>query len=336
MGTFWIERAKEIQQGKHLTREEAAAFLKEPRELLLEQLEAAYVLRSHYYQNQVKLNMIINTKSGLCSENCGYCAQSMDSKAVISKYRMMPSEEIVQGAREAEKRGAGTYCIVASGRGPSEKELRIVEEAVGEIKATSQLKVCACLGILKEGQGERLKAAGVDRYNHNVNSSERFHDNIVTTHTYEDRTGTVNEAIQAGMSPCSGLIAGMGESHEDIIDVLYALKEIDADSVPVNFLHAIEGTAFEHQPGLRPEECLRILALARMILPSKEIRAAGGREENLKSMQPLALYAVNSIFLGDYLTTPGQAWRKDLQMVEDAGFEIEDNAFTRSAEMYSQ
>jgi len=271
----------------------------------------------------VKLNMLVNAKSGICPEDCGYCSQSIVSTAPIPKYQFLSEETLVAGAHEAWARRAGTYCIVASGRRPSRRELGEVTAAVRRIKDELPMKVCACLGLLSDDDALALREAGVDRYNHNLNTSSDHHAKITTTHTYEDRVATVEAVKRAGISPCSGFVAGMGESDEQIVDVAYALREIDADSIPVNFLNAIPGTPLEGTHELDPRRCLRILALLRLLCPSKEIRVAGGREVNLRSLQPLALYPANAIFIGDYLTTAGQDAEDDYRMLEDLGFEIE-------------
>ncbi|WP_345242430.1 biotin synthase BioB [Pontibacillus salipaludis] len=320
---MWRELAGKVLEGREVSDKEALAVLDCPDEELLDLLHSAYQVRKHYYGNKVKLNMIINTKSGFCPENCGYCAQSIDSKAPIQKYRMMDQESIMKGAEQAHRLNSGTYCIVASGRGPTTRELNIVTSAVREIKQKYELKVCACLGILKPEQAKELKEAGVDRYNHNVNTSENHHEAITTSHTYEDRVGTVNHAKSAGISPCSGVIVGMKETKEDVVDMARALKALDADSIPVNFLHAIDGTALEGTDDLTPTYCLKVLCLFRFINPTKEIRVSGGREVNLRSLQPLSLYPANSIFVGDYLTTDGQDSTEDHQMIKDLGFEID-------------
>ncbi|WP_232217798.1 MULTISPECIES: biotin synthase BioB [Virgibacillus] len=309
--------------GNKITEQEAMNILNCPDIEILALLNAAYTIRHHYYGNKVKLNMIINTKSGFCSENCGYCSQSRDSSAPIQKYRMMDKDSIIEGAERAHKLNSGTYCIVASGRGPTTRELNEVTSAVLEIKNKYNLTVCACLGILKPGQAKQLKDAGVDRYNHNINTSENHHEQITTSHTYQDRVNTVNEAKRVGISPCSGVIVGMKESKLDVIQMANALRELDADSIPVNFLHAIDGTALEGTDELTPLYCLKVLALFRFINPSKEIRISGGREVNLRSLQPFGLFAANSIFIGDYLTTDGQEGTKDHQMLIDLGFEVD-------------
>lgn len=319
----WKELALDVLQGKEISREEALGILHAPDEELLELLHGSYLIRHHYFGNKVKLNKIINAKSGMCPENCGYCSQSSISNAPIEKYRMVDKDTIVAGAKQAYENKVGTYCIVASGRGPSDKEIDIVVEAVKEIKETYPLTLCACLGILKPEQAERLKEAGVDRYNHNINTSANHYEQITTSHTYADRVKTVMTAKEAGISPCSGVIIGMKETKEDVVDMAFSLKALDADSIPVNFLNPIDGTPLEGTAELEPRYCLKVLALMRYVNPSKEIRISGGREVNLRSLQPLGLYPANSLFLGDYLTTEGQEASADHQMLKDLGFDID-------------
>ncbi|WP_160726064.1 biotin synthase BioB [Bacillus sp. USDA818B3_A] len=319
----WNELAQAVIEGNELSRGDALSILNTNDIELLEILHAAYLIRHHHYGNKVKLNMIVNTKSGMCPENCGYCSQSSISTAPINKYRMLDKEQILIGAKTAFQLNVGTYCIVASGRGPSNSEVAQVVSAVKEIKSKYNLKVCACLGILKPEQAVRLKEAGVDRYNHNLNTSENHHDNITTSHSFQDRVNTVELIKQHGISPCSGVIVGMKETKEDVVDMAYSLKAINADSIPINFLHAIKGTPLEGTNELNPRYCLKVLALMRFVNPTKEIRISGGREVNLRSLQPLGLYAANSIFVGDYLTTAGQESNADHQMLEDLGFEID-------------
>lgn len=319
----WSQLAQEVIDGKIITDEEALSILNcDDNELLL-LMEGAFQIRKHYYGKKVKLNMIINAKSGYCPENCSYCSQSSISTAEIEKYPFITKEELLEGAKKAYESKVGTYCIVASGRGPTRKDVNVVSEAVEEIKEKYGLKVCACLGLLKDEQAAQLKEAGVDRYNHNLNTSKNHHSNITTSHTYEDRVNTVEVAKKYGLSPCSGAIIGMKETKEDVIEIARALHALDADSIPVNFLNAIEGTKLEAIHELNPRYCLKVLALFRFINPTKEIRISGGREVNLGTLQPLGLYAANSIFLGDYLTTDGQETNIDYKMIEDLGFEIE-------------
>lgn len=323
IGIEWTDYASKAIEKAELTQEEAVQVLQASDDELLPLMNAAFLVRKHFFGKKVKLNMILNAKSGLCPEDCGYCSQSIVSTAPVAKYTMLDKETLMAGAREALNRRAGTYCIVASGRGPTEKELSQVEEAVKEIRATMPLKICACLGILSDDQATRLKEAGVHRYNHNLNTSRKHYEDITTTHTYDQRVDTVDTAKRAGLSPCSGVIIGMGESDEEIVEMAFALRALDADSIPVNFLNAIPGTPLENMGRTPAQKALRVLALFRFVCPDKEIRVAGGREISLRSLQPLSLYAANSLFVGDYLTTPGQEITTDHQMIEDLGFEIE-------------
>ncbi len=319
----WEHFADLALEGKTLTKEQALTILSSPDEQLLPLMHAAFRVRKHYYGKKVKLNMIINAKSGLCPEDCGYCAQSAFADTSVSKYPLLDQETLVEGAKEAMHRKAGTYCIVMSGRGATNRELDKVISAVEHIKSEMPLKICACLGILSEDQTERLKQAGVDRYNHNVNTSKGYHEKVTSTHTYDHRVKTVENVKRSGISPCSGCIIGMGETHEDVYDIANELRQLDADSIPVNFLYSVPGTKLEKMDELNPRYCLKVLALFRFMNPTKEIRVSGGREVNLRSLQVMGLYAANSIFVGDYLTTDGADATADHQMIEDLGFEIE-------------
>lgn len=319
----WNDLADRSQAGELLTHEEAHAVLRAPDEVLLDQLAAAYQVRRHYWGNRVRLHFLLNAQSGICPEDCHYCSQSKISTAEIEKYPLIAKEKILSAAGRAASLKAGTFCIVLSGRSPKEQIFTEVLDAVREVKANYNLKVCACLGLLSEEQTRRLAEAGVDRVNHNLNTSERHHPQICTTHTFADRLTTVEHVKSAGITTCSGAIVGMGESDDDVINLALSLRELDVTSVPVNFLIPIPGTPFERLRELNPRRCLRVLCLFRLLLPAQEIRIAGGREVHLRSLQPLGLYPANSIFIGDYLTTPGQTVRSDLEMIRDAGFVLE-------------
>jgi len=319
----WNELAERSLAGELLTREEAIAVLRAPDEVLLEQLAAAYRVRRHYWGNRVRLHFLLNAQSGLCPEDCHYCSQSKISTAEIEKYPLLAKEKILNAAERAASLKAGTFCIVLSGRSPQEPTFAKVLAAVREVKANYNLKICACLGLLSEEQTRRLAEAGVDRVNHNLNTSEDLHSQICTTHTFSDRLTTVQNVKAAGITTCSGGIIGMGESDDDIINLALSLRQLEVTSVPVNFLIPIPGTPFEGLRELDPRRCLRVLCLFRFLLPSQEIRIAGGREVHLRSLQPLGLYPANSIFIGDYLTTPGQAAHTDWEMIRDAGFVLE-------------
>ncbi|MEU4028338.1 biotin synthase BioB [Streptomyces anulatus] len=306
------------------TREEALAVLATSDDELLDVVAAAGKVRRQWFGRRVKLNYLVNLKSGLCPEDCSYCSQRLGSKAGILKYTWLKPDEASRAAAAGVAGGAKRVCLVASGRGPTDRDVDRVSKTIEAIKEENEgIEVCACLGLLSDGQADRLRSAGADAYNHNLNTSEETYGAITTTHTYADRVETVQQAQAAGLSACSGLIAGMGESDKDLVDVVFALRDLDPDSVPVNFLIPFEGTPLAKEWNLTPQRCLRILAMVRFVCPDVEVRLAGGREVHLRSMQPLALHLVNSIFLGDYLTSEGQAGQTDLDMIADAGFEVE-------------
>lgn len=216
--------------------------------------------------------------------------------------------------------------MVNSGRGPARREIEEMAEVVREIKENVPINICCSLGLMDQEKARILKQAGVERINHNLNTSRRFYHEICTTHSYEDRVKTVVSVRAAGLSSCCGGIIGMGETDDDVMDMAAALRELDVDSIPVNFLHPIDGTplaATDHRNHLTPQRCLKTLCLFRFVNPTKEIRVAGGRELNLRSLQPMSLYPANSIFVNGYLTTPGQRASDAHRMIEDLGFEIE-------------
>ncbi|RII13928.1 Biotin synthase [Streptomyces sp. YIM 130001] len=306
------------------TRDEALAVLATTDEELLDVVAAAGRVRRQWFGRRVKLNYLVNLKSGLCPEDCSYCSQRLGSQADILKYTWLKPDEASEAAAAGVAGGAKRVCLVASGRGPTDRDVDRVSRTIEAIKSQHEdVEVCACLGLLSDGQADRLRTAGADAYNHNLNTSEGTYGEITTTHTYQDRVDTVQQAQTAGLSACSGLIAGMGESDFDLVDVVFALRELDPDSVPVNFLIPFEGTPLGKEWNLTPQRALRILAMVRFVCPDVEVRLAGGREVHLRTLQPLALHLANSIFLGDYLTSEGQAGSADLAMIADAGFEVE-------------
>lgn len=318
----WASMADAVLQGTPLSREAAGQVLGADDDQLLAVLDAAWNVRRHYFGNSVQLYYLKNAKSGLCPEDCSYCSQSKDSTAPIEKYAILNAEKLLDGARRAFERNARTYCIVASGRGPSDREVDHVCRIVQDIKAEFGLHICACLGLLRPDQAMRLKQAGVDRVNHNLNTSERFHDQIVSTHSFQDRLNTLQTCQDVGLELCAGMIVGMGEKHDDVVDVAMQLATMNVQSIPINFLHPIDGTPLQGQEQLDPRYCLRVLAMFRLTNPATEIRIAGGRERNLRSMQAMGLYAANSMFVSDYLTTSGQRAEEDFNMIQDLGFEI--------------
>ncbi len=321
----WHGLAQRILAGHQLTHQEGLAILESSDAEILDLLAAAFRLRRRYFGVDVQLYFLMNAKSGLCPEDCSYCSQSKNSDAEIPKYNLLNRQKLLDGARLAFERQAKTYCIVISARGPSESEMRAVETIVPEIKQQYDLKICACLGLLTAEQSRRLTDCGVDRVNHNLNTGRAHYGNICTTHTYDDRVDTLNAVREAGLEICSGGIVGMGEKPQDTVQMALELRDLGVQSIPVNFLIEIEGATLETRNALSPRDCLRTLAMFRFANPDREIRIAGGRELHLRSLQPLGLYAANSIFVGDYLTTEGQAPDEDYQMLEDLGFTVTRN-----------
>ncbi len=315
--------AEKALRDEVLTRDESLAVLQAPNVSLLDLLSAAYRVRHRYFGNRVRLQMLLNAKSGACQEDCRYCSQSSISTADIERYGLVSRESMVEGARRAAAAKAQRYCVVISGRSPLDRDIEQIGEAVRAIKREIPIQVCCSLGLLNESQAKSLKAAGVDRINHNLNTSEAYHGEICTTHTFRDRLETIRHARTAGLEICSGGILGMGEADEDVVDLALALREVKPHSIPLNTLHPVAGTPLQDRRELSPQRCLKVLCLFRFLHPRTEIRAAGGREFNLRSLQPLALYPADSLFVDGYLTTPGQpapdAWR----MITDLGFEVE-------------
>nr|WP_068400614.1 biotin synthase BioB [Kribbia dieselivorans] len=321
--TNYAALADAVLAGTPVTTDDALAVLRSGDDALLDVVQAAGRLRRAHFGNTVKVNYLVNLKSGLCPEDCGYCSQRLGSTADILTYSWLKPDEALAQAGAGLRGGASRVCLVSSGRGPSDRDIDRVSGMVGALKDKyPDVEVCACLGLLKDGQAERLREAGVDAYNHNINTAASHHDAIVTSHTYDDRVDTVTKAKGAGLSPCSGLIAGLGESDEQLVEALFALRDLESDSIPVNFLMPFDGTPMQGTHELSPARCVRILAMARFVCPEKEIRIAGGREMHLKSLQGLALHVANSIFLGDYLTSEGQDAQADIDLIADNGFVI--------------
>lgn len=315
--------ARKALYDEALTRAECRDVLSTPDEDLLALLHAAFVVRAQYFGKTVRLQMLQNAKSGACQEDCHYCSQSAVSTASIERYNLLPQNHMIEGARRAAASKAQRYCIVISGRSPLDREIDEIAGAVRAIKQDLPIQICCSLGLMNETQAKRLKAAGVDRVNHNLNTSEAFHGSICTTHTFQDRLATIRNARAAGLEICSGGIVGMGEADDDLIDLAMALREVRPDSIPVNTLHPVAGTPLESCDHLTPQRCLKVLCLFRFLHPRTEIRIAGGREHNLRSLQPLALYPADSVFVNGYLTTPGAPAPEVWGMIRDLGFTIE-------------
>ncbi|MBW2274412.1 MAG: biotin synthase BioB [Deltaproteobacteria bacterium] len=292
---------------------------------LLPLLQAAFEPRRKHFGRTVMVHILNNVQSGLCPEDCGYCSQSRDSKAEIDKYPMKSDEEIFADGLAAAESGATRYCMVMSGRGPSVARTRKIAELVRELKRRHPMEICVSAGLVDDEQAAILAEAGLDRLNHNLNTSEPRYGEICSTHSYASRVATLAAAKRHGIGTCSGIIVGMGESSADLVQIAFDLRALEVPSIPVNFLIPIPGAPLGADGSLTPERCLRALCLMRFANPSAEIRVAGGREVNIRSMQPLALYPANSLFVEGYLTTGGDSVDDTYAMIEDAGFEVEGN-----------
>jgi biotin synthase len=283
-------------------------------------------IRDHFKGRQTKLCAIVNAKSGRCPEDCTFCAQSTHHKARIDIYPLMPSQEILHKAREAETMGAHHFSIVTSGTSVRGKDLKKVLQTLLLLKKETELRLCASLGILTQETADCLKDSGLSRYHHNLETAASFFPEICTTHAYEDDLDTLKYAKKAGLEVCSGGIFGLGESPEQRLELAYTLSKADVDSVALNFLNPIPGTPLQDSNPLRPMEILKSVALFRFILPRKDIRICGGREYGLRDLHPFVFWAgANGIMIGNYLTTKGRDYRADLQMIQDLGLENADD-----------
>ena len=310
--------ARRITDGGEITRDEARACFQLRGEAIYDLMYAANKVRRHFHGNKVTFCSILPTKFGRCSEDCKFCAQSSFHAAGIEPYPMMSGDEVEKATEFARDNGASAFGIVNSGRGPTAREWPQILEAIESMKKVSGICHCATLGTLSEDQARDLKAAGVRRINHNLETSERHYPNIVTTHKWSDRVRTLQIARAAGLETCSGGIFGMGETIEDRVDLAFSLRDINPHVVPVNFLHPIPGTPLEHIKPMRPLEILGTVATMRLILPKQDLKVAGGREKNLRDLQSWIFYAgATSGLIGNYLSTYGRANAEDMKMIED-------------------
>jgi len=307
--------------GERLVHAEAAEILAVPHEEAFHLLASANDVRRHFKGDSVDLCVIVNAKSGACSEDCAYCAQSAHHDTDAPVYPLMSQTKILEHARAAESVGANKFSLVTSGNSiQSEEDIEHIRAALEAVARETALDRCGSLGSVSRDRLKTLKAAGLQGLHHNIETAESFFDEICSTHTYADRIRTVRLAQESGFYVCSGGIFGMGESTEQRIEMALALRELNVDSVPLNFLNPIPGTRLENAEPMHPLDILKTIALFRFILPDKDIRICGGREHNLRSLQPL-MYAAgaNGAMVGNYLTTRGRDSNEDIQMIEDLG-----------------
>ncbi len=285
---------------------------------LLELISLANKTRAESVGSGFELCSIINAKSGLCSEDCKFCAQSLRCKTQTQTYPLKSKEEIVTAAKQAKKIGAVKFSIVTSGNRLNEKELNTIVETVTEITGDVGIDVCASLGALDKEQLTRLKEAGLKRYHHNIETSAGFYPEIVSTHSFDERVNTIKAAKEVGLEVCCGGIIGMGESWQDRIDMAWLLKELDVDSVPINLLIPVNGTALENTKPISCRDAVRAICIFRIILKDKAIKIAAGRETVLKDFQAMGFMAgANGMLIGGYLTVKGRHPEEDQLLVKE-------------------
>ena len=316
-----MEMGEKVLGGGQLKREEATELATIPDSDLPFLFAMADKIRQHFVGDEVDLCAIVNGRSGMCSEDCTFCAQSAYHQSGVAIYPIMDESKLVEAAKTAEANGALRFAIVTSGRGmEKDAEFPLIIKALKQIQAETSLRVCCSLGTLSAENAKALKAAGVSRYHHNVETSRSHYSAICSTHTYDDRVATVKIAQDAGLEVCSGGIVGLGETMEQRLEMAFELKALNIDSVPMNILNPVKGTVLANQPSLPPRDIIKTFALFRFILPNKGIRTAGGREVNLRDLQALSLLSgVNGMMIGNYLTTNGREATADLTMLHDLG-----------------
>ena len=305
-----------MTNNKEYTKEELLDLYEKPLEELI---ELSHEVTIENFDNNVEACSIISAKTGACSENCKYCAQSKHNHAEIECHPLLDVETVKKAALSAKENGATRFCIVTSGRVPTGSDFEKILEMIKEVASIDGIHCCASLGLLSEEQVKQIKEAGVERYNHNINTSEHYHNHICTTHNFEDRVNTVKMVKKYGMEACCGVIIGMGESRKDRIDMALSLRQLDPKTVPINFLNPIKGTPLEgYEDKISEEEILKTICIFRLALPKSLLRYAGGRTTRLsKYNQKLGIIAgINSLLVGNYLTTTGSKSEEDKEMLK--------------------
>ncbi len=313
---------RKVLNGDSISREDAMVIASVSHNEIFDLFYAANRIRTQFRGDNVDLCAIINAKSGACPEDCSYCAQSRGNPAGIKTFLLVEKKIVLDRAKEAKSGGAKRFCIVTSGKKASGRELEEIAGMIAGIQALGLLP-CATLGLLAREELEELKNAGLERYHHNLETSERFFPEICSTHTYRDKIETMKSVKSAGLSLCSGGIFGLGEQWEDRIDMAFTLREIGPDSVPVNFLIPVKGTGLGERRYLEPFEALKIISLYRFILPDKEIRVCGGRMQTLGEFNSFVFFAgADGLLVGNYLTTHGRKFEDDLEIIREYGLDF--------------
>lgn len=310
-------------EDQSLTFEEAIFLANLDDSYIFDLIASANRLREKFKGKKISLCAILNAKSGNCSEDCIFCSQSVHHNTTIAEYPLLKSDIIVKKAEEALSLKAQKFGIVTSGKSINNKqELDEICKAIRKIKEEGKIHRCASLGVLGTKELLQLKEAGLEEYHHNLETARSYFPNVCTTRDYEDDIETIRNAKSVGLKTCCGGIFGLGETPEHRIELAFTLKELDVNSVPLNFLYPVKGTRAAEFPPLKPFEILKTIALYRFMLPTKNIKIAGGREHNLRDLQSLIFAAgANSTMVGNYLTTNGRNFNDDLQMIKDMGLE---------------
>ena len=317
-----IKKLKEkVLQDQKIAKKDALELAVLPPNKILNLLSAANEIKNEFMSDKVHMCSIINAKSGSCSEDCSFCAQSAHHDVDVDNYSLLGKEEILAKAKQMDQAGAKHFGLVTSGRGIENKtEFQQILDTVETIKTETDLEVCASLGTLDANQVQQLSEVGLKRYNHNLETSRNYFAEICSTHDYQERVQTVKFLKEQGIEVCCGGIIGLGETFADRIELAYTLKELEVDSIPLNILNPVSGTPLEDENSVPPLEALKTAAIFRFINPNKNIKLCGGRENNLRDLQSLSLLAgVNGLLVGNYLTTEGRSIEDDLQMIDDLG-----------------
>jgi len=307
--------------GEGISEDEALELTASYSDYLYEILSITDRVRKRFHGLEVNLCSIVNAKSGLCAEDCSFCAQSVKYNTGVDTFSLAGPDKVLKAALTAEERGAREFSIVTSGtKVEKESDVALLERTLSAMREATEMERCASIGMVGRETLTRLKNAGLESFHHNLETSRNFFPNICTTHDYDDDVAAVRTAKELGLYVCSGGIFGLGESWADRVELAQTLKELDVDSIPVNFLNPRPGTPLEEAKNLTPRDCLMIIAILRLILPDKDIVVCGGRDTNLRDMQALLFSAgANGMMIGDYLTTPGRDSAADMKMIEDLG-----------------
>jgi biotin synthase len=312
-----------VLEGGSVSMKEILPLLEAKGPDVMDLVAVANRVRVEFNGNEIDLCSLLNAKSGKCSEDCAFCAQSAHYQTDAPTYPLINADQMVKEAKEAQKRRTGRFCLISSGRQLNDKEFEVILSGLNRIRKETTLDLDCSLGTLSEERAEALKRVGVTRYNHNLETAESHFSKICTTHSFQDRVQTIEVLKEQGFSICCGGIIGLGESPQQRLELAFSLRQLGIDCIPFNILNPRPGTPLEHSESIPPMEIIKTISLFRLVLPKGTIKIAGGREANLRDLQSLALLAgANGLIVGNYLTTPGRNAEDDFRMIEDIGFKL--------------